>query len=218
MNANSKFISENSRQFAGNFFDDPDRVAQLRAEIDSWLETPFHAYSKAKGRTGGVDCIRLNEAIAIALGVVEPFEFPRVPMDFTQHNDRSITLEFLRGEYRLEDGTIDPQSTRLAARYAELDHSAFPTPRSEFSPLPGDLVTFKVGKAVNHLGTVYDEARFVHCLKGIGTVLSRFDDDTYAKRLHTVFRARRLTADDADNTDQNPESSSAPSAKSAVKI
>lgn len=185
------------------FFSDPARVAQLRAEIDSWLETPFHAYSKAKGRTGGVDCIRLNEAIAVALGVVEPFEFPRVPMDFTQHNDRSIVLEFLRGEYRLAENTIDPQSTRLAARYAKIYESGKQENRKENlvpeSPscvpaflipplLPGDLVCFEIGKAVNHIGTTYDSARFVHCLKGIGTVLSRFDDSTYASRLHSVFR------------------------------
>lgn len=188
------------------FFADPARVAQLQKEIDSWLGTPFHAGSKAKGRTGGVDCIRLNEAIAIALGVVEPFNFPRVPMDFTQHNERSIVLEFLRGEYPISEGLasaspiigraearpseplIDPQSTRLAARYEEVPLSGLRSPISGF--MPGDLIAIVLGKAPHHLGTAYDSERFVHCLKGTGTVLSRFDDSTYAKRLHTVFRAR----------------------------
>jgi hypothetical protein len=180
----------------GNFFDDPARVLSLRAEIDSWLDTPFHAYSRAKGRTGGVDCIRLNEAIAIALGVVEPFQFPRVPMDFTKHSDRSIVLEYLRGEYRESpDAPIDPQSIRLAARYQEILSPELREAGPEawlrdFEFLPGDLVAIILGKAAHHLATVYDGARFVHCLKGLNTILSRFDDSTYAKRIHTVFRAR----------------------------
>jgi hypothetical protein len=199
------------------FFRDPSRVTALHAEIDSWLGTPFHPNSRAKGRTGGVDCIRLNEAIAVAVGVVEPFEFPRVPMDFTQHQERSITLEFLRGEYRIPvaaavsaanlpagdipqsgttaDEAIDPQSTRLAARYVELlsPEQIAAGPKSwlpDFQFMPGDLVPIVLGKAAHHLGTVYDESRFVHCLKGVGTILSRLGDPTYASRLHTVFRAR----------------------------
>jgi hypothetical protein len=167
----------------GNFFDDPDRVARLRAEIDSWLGTPFHADSQAKGRTGGVDCIRLCEAIMIACGVVEPFEFPRVPMDFTQHQERSIVLEFLEGHYP------DPQSTRLAQRFAVVDPGE---PR-----LPGDLYTFEIGQAVNHIGIAYDETRFIHCFTKVGTVLANITDPTFAERLHTIFRARAtpLTAD-----------------------
>lgn len=183
------------------FFSEPALIDALRAEIDSWLGTPFHAGSQARGRTGGVDCIRLCEAIMIAVKVVEPFTFPRVPMDFTQHQDRSIILEFLRGEYRLEirdpssggrdkeSAPIDPQSTRLAARFAVIPHPASRTSHPA-SLLPGDLLTFEIGKAVNHLGIVYDDSRFLHCFTKIGTVLANITDPTFSSRLHTIFRAR----------------------------
>ncbi len=163
------------------FFEDIDHAAALLAEAESWEGTPFVAYSKAKGPGGGVDCVRLCEAIMVATGAAEPFEFPQTPMDFTLHSDRSLVLEYLRGAYA---GDLK-QSKRLSRMFKEI-----PMPIGYLTIIPGDLLAFRVGRAVNHLTVALDHERFIHCLRPIGTVVATLQDSTFAPRLHAVFRAR----------------------------
>jgi cell wall-associated NlpC family hydrolase len=158
------------------FFQNQEAVAALRAEAATWIGTPFRAHSKAKGRSGGVDCIRLCEAIVVKVGLTEPFEFPKTPMDFSMHQERSIVLEFLRGE------ADDPQSATLARIFEQLG--------PEGPVMPGDLLAFKIGRAVHHLAIAIDDVQFIHCFRGIGTVYGNLSDSTYASRLHSIFRAR----------------------------
>lgn len=167
------------------FFDDAGNVARLLAEVESWAGTPFREYSKAKGPGGGVDCVRLCESILCNVGLMDPFEFPRVPMDFTQHQERSIILEYLRGH-----AWRDAQSARLSRIFAELGINE----RLRGWILPGDLLAFKIGKAVNHLGVALNDHDFVHCFRPVGVVPGTLKDATFAKRLQTVFRARAQAA------------------------
>jgi cell wall-associated NlpC family hydrolase len=165
------------------FFDDPDRVIALHDEALSWIGTPFREYSKAKGKAGGVDCVNLCECMLTAVGVggAKRFSFPATPMDYSMHCDRSVILEFLRGQAK------DRQSKRLAKIFVELD----PVIDLEFEPImPGDLLAFKIGRAVHHLGVALDYRNFIHTFRGIGTLTSDITDSTFEKRLHTVFRAR----------------------------
>ncbi len=187
------------------FFEDIDHVAALLEEAESWVGTPFMAYGKAKGPGGGVDCARICEAVMINCGVVEPFEFPMTPMDYTMHNDRSLVLEYLRGQIKTgSPPRTDPQSKRLARHFEEvkgfrvqgsesetrnLNPEPFPNPEP-FLILPGDLLAFRVGRAVNHLTVALDAIHFLHCLKPVGTVIANLQDSTFAPRLQTVFRAR----------------------------
>jgi cell wall-associated NlpC family hydrolase len=163
------------------FFDDPDRVIALQLEAQSWIGTPFREYSKAKGKAGGVDCVNLCECLLTAVGVggAKRFSFPATPMDYSQHCDRSVILEFLRGEAK------DRQSKRLAKIFVEL----LP-PVLAITIMPGDLLAFKIGRAVHHVAVALDERRFIHTFRGIGTITSDITDSTFEKRLHTVFRAR----------------------------
>lgn len=167
------------------FFDEHDRVAALQLEAESWIGTPFREHSKAKGAAGGVDCVGLCECIELAAGVGGslPFRFPRTPMDYSMHNDRSILLEYMRGEV-----WRDPQSARLKHIFAEL-----PDVRElghGVVIMPGDLLGFKIGRAVHHLAVALDDEHFIHAFRGIGTVIATLQDSTFASRLHTLFRAR----------------------------
>ena len=56
------------------------------------------------------------------------------------------------------------------------------------NPEPGDLVGFKVGGCINHLGIVLRGKRFVHCWLGRGVIISRLDDATFAKRISRIWR------------------------------
>lgn len=166
-------------------FEDVDLVARMQSELLSWLGTPFRPHSKAKGATGGVDCIGLCEAVYVDLGICSGFNFPRTPMDYSMHQDNSIMLDYLRGQ-----AWRDPQSARLAHMFAEIHLSSQPY----LNLLTGDLLAFRIGKCVHHLAIAFDAKRFLHCFSQIGVTEANIDDQTYRSRIVAIFRARRATS------------------------
>ena len=63
---------------------------------------------------------------------------------------------------------------------------------ADVSPLdarPGDLLGFKIGGCVNHVGVlITSEGKFVHCLRGPGVLFSNLKDASYQSRLEKVWR------------------------------
>ena len=144
------------------FFASAERQAQLRAEATSWLNTPFCARAAVKG--AGVDCVRLTAELMVACGLIRGYEFPRYSLDWARHRDRSIVLEWL---------AACPQVALV--------------PDGEPAQI-GDVVGFKVGRCVHHVGVVLDPPLFINAIEGARVSISQLNDSTWAKRLACLYR------------------------------
>lgn len=150
------------------YFSTPERVAVLQVHVTGWLETPFRANSAAPGPRGGVDCVRLGEALLRGAGAIPGVQFPRYRIDSGSHLDQSPLLDFLRGE-QLADC---------------LEEIALGSPS-----LPGDLFVIRAGRTPYHLGIgTSTEGDFCHVLVGREVTLATLKDATYGDRLRAVFR------------------------------
>lgn len=150
------------------YFCRPERIVALGVAVAGWLETPFRAASAAPGPGGGVDCVRLAEALLRETGAIPAVAFPRYRIDSGSHLDQSPLLDFLRGP-QLHDHLLE----------ISLD-----APR-----LPGDVLVIRAGRTPYHLGVaVSTEGDFVHVLAGREVTLATLRDATYGERLRAVFR------------------------------
>ena len=50
-----------------------------------------------------------------------------------------------------------------------------------------DLLGFRIGRTVHHLGIMLDRGEFIHVLDHVGTVVSQLNDPTYSGRLARVW-------------------------------
>mgnify|MGYP000844261677 FL=1 len=137
-----------------------DRIAR------KWEGTPFLAGSRVPGPMGGVDCVQLTLALLEEVGAL-PAGLPRprgYPVDYTMHQDGSLILDYVREV--------------LAGRVVELPF------RSELLEV-GDVVGFRVGRGVNHLGTLVRVGQIMHAIKPIGVqVLHVSSLDFYEEKYH----------------------------------
>ena len=143
-------------------FQSAERQAALLAEARSWLGTPFVPRGNLKG--AGVDCVHLPAEIYRALGVLPGYAFPDYQLDSGSHAAESLVTGWLDGR---------PDFLPLAPVEA---------------CLAGDLLAFRIGKVVHHVGLLLQGSRFIHCLRHRGVLESDLRDPTYAKRLVRVYR------------------------------
>ena len=60
------------------FFDSPERVAALRAELESWKGTRFWREAGANAKKGvGADCVSFVEKVLENLGAIQPINWPK---------------------------------------------------------------------------------------------------------------------------------------------
>jgi cell wall-associated NlpC family hydrolase len=139
-----------------------ERINALEAEAATWVGTPFAANSSAKGL--GVSCHTLAGALYAAVGWGDIL-IPQVAMSHARFGENSLA---------------DPFFKAMAERFTQLPHD------SEI--LPGDVLGFRIGRIVHHLGTALRNGRFIHSLEGLGTTVSTIEDATYRSRLTTIWR------------------------------
>lgn len=148
------------------YFSAQSRRLQLVNEASTWIGTPFHDNAGVKG--AGVSCQKLIGALYIHTGVwPEGFEIPDGPMNWSNaHEDSLITAAM---EKEITDG-----------RFMEVLDSA---------AIPGDLVGFKIGGCLHHLGLVLaSSGMFIHCLRNMGTRYNELRDATYLSRIQKIWR------------------------------
>ncbi len=168
------------------FFADPARVDALIAEARSWWGTPFAYFSRAKGPSGGIDCMGFVEEVTATAGL-ERFAVARTDEDYSRHVHNDKILNNLRG---LDP---DPISATLAARWVEL-----PVVDGDFvdPPMVGDLLILKDaggrGTGVFHMPLMISPTLFMHCAPRLGVIEGQIDDPTYRSHLVAHFRARVL--------------------------
>ena len=147
---------------SGVFFDDPARQALLLAEAKSWLGTRFIHLASVKG--GGVDCVQLVGQLMTACGVISGYKFPDYTLDWSQGNSRSIIVDYIQ----------------QTGRFCLVENEA---------PRIGDVVCFRIAKAIHHAGVMLGPRVFVHALAGSVVSPGTIDDPTWAKRLAATYRA-----------------------------
>jgi len=172
------------------YFDDPVAVDRLLASCDSCLGTPWHFGSRAKGKTGGMDCSALPEIVMFESGVVPKFKFERRKRDISRHVLNERMVNYFRG---LDD---DSQSAVLAAHFAELDANEireFDFTSSDPIPvMPGDICILKTGKGLYHLFIMMRGTAAIHCAAPDGVTEATIDARNYREHLVAAFRARAL--------------------------
>ncbi|NJM13075.1 MAG: hypothetical protein HC889_15510 [Synechococcaceae cyanobacterium SM1_2_3] len=145
-----------------DYFTDAERVQKLRAAARRWLGTPFIPHARIC--QAGVDCVNLCAELYRATGFLGPVCLPGYSMDGGKHNPES----------QLEKWLEDSARFRLLAKDADL--------------LPGDLITFKIGRSAHHAGMILDGPHFIHCLFGRTVTLGTLVDGTFRRILHHGFR------------------------------
>lgn len=100
-----------------------DARAALVAEALSWRRTPYHDHGAVKGCDGGVDCAQLIAQVYQRAGVVERIDVPHYSPQHFLHSAREWYVEVIL--------TFAREITQAEA-------------------LPGDVVTFKLGRSHGH--------------------------------------------------------------------
>jgi len=54
----------------------------------------------------------------------------------------------------------------------------------------GDLLGFKIGKCVHHVGVALSEDKFIHCMRGSSALICSLSDPTYKHRLACIWRIK----------------------------
>ncbi|HNQ89009.1 MAG TPA: NlpC/P60 family protein [Verrucomicrobiota bacterium] len=138
----------------------PEERERLRAIIESWVGTPFHAFAALKGV--GVDCVHLGAEIFREAGHIEGYVFPAYAIDAGQHAERSVLLDWLDACPKFE--------------------------RIEQGGEVGDVFCFQFGRCVHHLGVCVGGTRFIHALARRRVRYGQLDDPTYGRRLVATYR------------------------------
>lgn len=110
-----------------------DKIIQ---EALTWLHTPYHHQARQKGI--GVDCAQFIAGIAINLGIF--------PEDLDMPTDYSIEWHLHNREERLVQGLIERGCIQKDINDTQ----------------PGDILCFKMGRAVGHLGLMMPDDQFIH--------------------------------------------------------
>lgn len=140
-----------------------NRVGTLLDSAASWVGTPFCPNAKIRG--GGVSCQMLAGEIYRECGFFTDELIPEGPMDW---------------------GNASTES--LIARWVESLPGKFNERNVHDVRYPGDLIGFKLGGCVHHLGVMLTGNKFIHCLPKAGVMLNRIDDATFLKRVSRIWR------------------------------
>ena len=143
------------------YFESKQRQELLKAELDSWLDTPWRHMCMAKGR--GCDCVGLVFGVLVNVGVLRPeeIEFKPYPPDWHLHKEHLDMLDWFKSR---------------------------PDVREVKKPLQnGDILLFQYGKSPSHAGIYYDK-NIYHAVTRRRVIISPFKDPNLCKRIVAVFR------------------------------
>ncbi|MCK4777455.1 MAG: C40 family peptidase [Actinomycetia bacterium] len=148
------------------YFEDPKKEAALKAELDSWLNTPYRHITGVKGR--GCDCIHLVIKSFQAVGADHGrlIHIPKYPPDWHMHSGKSLLLEGLIEQYRSEQVKMDPANL-----------------------MNGDVVLFQWGKHPAHSG-IFFNGEVYQALTGLRVEKRTLKDLDFYNRMKHIIRIR----------------------------
>ena len=144
------------------FYRLPARIIALSDSAHRWEGTPWRANACVRGE--GASC-----HLAVASVLQESgLDLPPVPNGhpgWARHNTRSIMEEWLDAH---------PERFLSVATGATL--------------FPGDVVGFKVGLCIHHLGVILSNGRFFQCIEATGAVIMSQAEREFRQRMARVWR------------------------------
>ena len=141
---------------------------KLAALAKSWEGTPFHPHMATRGV--GVDCVWLAAELYRETGALDVFDPPGYSIDGGHHCDASKVVAWVEA----------------SGRFVLVSDA----------PRAGDLVCFKIGKTIHHVGVMLDESRFSHAVARYGVMVSYLAEAAYGKRLAAVYRPTARSMDE----------------------
>lgn len=152
-----------------SWFSTPERLERFQSSCESWLGTPFAGNSESKGPKGGVSCQKLLGSILRECGLDIP-HIQDAPMAHarTAHNDQSL----------IENAAVEWERLGIGVRL----------PTESNIPIVGDILGFKIGHILHHVGLYYGNSSFIHVVTGSRVSFSSLLDPTWQSRLRLLFR------------------------------
>lgn len=149
---------------------DPDRLAALEAACRAWCGTPFCPGSAVRG--AGVCChLAVAEAYRDAGLLPRDAAVPTGPTDWSRHHHQSLMEPWLDGPGAAWFAAIPPDPALLQ---------------------PGDLLGFRIGRCVHHLGILLAGGRLFHAAERVGAGIAPSIPTPWRARLARAWRPRAL--------------------------
>lgn len=137
-----------------------EQLQHLNEVARRWLGTPFSANACTPGLQGGVSCQALAAAIYIELGVLPiDAEIPAGRINRGRFNKESEIVPWVNGRPEFRPQALIDQVQA------------------------GDLLGFRIGNCVSHVGVALSPEQFIHCLARVGVHISSVHDATWSSRL-----------------------------------
>lgn len=151
------------------YFESPEAAARLEAAAAAWRGTPFRENSCLKGV--GANCVGAIAGVLRTAGFPVP-EYKSGPANWSRHQDHSLIESWIDSQTGFfmslgERGTLELQRPTLWA---------------------GDVVGFKVGLCVHHLGVILRGGTFLQCSESMGTAILSQAEPLFRKRLVRAWR------------------------------
>jgi cell wall-associated NlpC family hydrolase len=143
------------------WFNSLERIVALDREAMSWRGTPFFANSNTKGK--GVSCQKLVCEIYRGVGFCD-VQVPDVPMAHARFSRDSLVEPFMMSLENFQ--------------------------RVDDPPLAGDLLGFRLGRVIHHLGIYLGKGAFVHTMEGVGVSIAHLTDATWSTRHGATWRPK----------------------------
>lgn len=149
------------------YFEDPEKQAQLKQILDSWLDphTGFRHHCAVKGL--GADCIHFVAKVYEEMGLLiwKKGLIPDYSVDFHLHNTRSLLKEALDSK---------PAGINLEAVPIE-------------NPMNGDIMIAFYGKTASH-AMIYFDGYIYQSVHSVGVVKINFKDNVFSKAIRYNYR------------------------------
>jgi cell wall-associated NlpC family hydrolase len=142
-----------------------DRISALNAAAQEWVGTPFCEHSAVRG--AGVCCHLLPYSILRDAGWLPALSVPSAPPGWSRAGNRGLIAPWL-------------DACPMFAPVASFEAAQ-----------PGDVLGFRIGLHVHHLGLLLrsgDPCRFIHAAEHIGTRIETSMPRTWARRLERIWR------------------------------
>jgi cell wall-associated NlpC family hydrolase len=143
---------------------DKQKTQALKNEAGGWIGTPFRGHAMVKGF--GVDCVHLVLALYQHIGLLKGVEKQLPPYGISEGGNLHVSK------------VID---------WIER-HGGFEQIEKSSDLIAGDMLGFRIGRVVHHVGVVLDYPKFIHVYKGANVIVSTLLDATWFSRLKNIWR------------------------------
>ena len=147
------------------YFEDPEKQAQLKTILDSWVGTPYRHHTCVKQL--GCDCIHFVIGVFKEFGIVKlnMKDIPDYPRDWHLHNTREL----------------------LSDSIEKMDHGVNVCKVPVTDVVNGDVILSHYGKASSHAAIYFDE-HIYQSIDGVGVCKISFSDKVFRKQMKFAYR------------------------------